>query len=315
MSKPNVTIVGAGPAGLSAAVTAAGVGLAVTVIDERPQPGGRLRFDHAESTNLASLLADCDRLGVAMRSNSVAWGIFPGWRVPLESPTGSEVMESDHVILATGSTDRGLSFDGNTLPGVMSGSGLRRLIGEYGVLPGKRVVILGDGSDGAQTAHVARSAGARVATIIAEADARSISVQGTGGVERVLFAGEEIPADIVAVAVGREPDLQLATMAGVALAWAPAKGGWAPRGNEHGGDQPAGLWVAGDAAGVDTVDVCALDGAYVAARLAHSLGAMSESSVAALEVQLNERRPRRFEILASDPIHRQPWRVPLEVSQ
>ncbi|MCA9860647.1 MAG: hypothetical protein KC438_13040, partial [Thermomicrobiales bacterium] len=206
-------------------------------------------------------------------------------------------------------------FDGNALPGVMTGSGLRRLIGEFGVLPGKRVLILGDGPDGAVTAHAVRGAGGQIVALVSEDDARSISVRGGGGVERVLMNGKESSVDIVAVAVGREPDLQLATMAGHSLVWMPAKGGWAP--HQHGEEHhvPAGLVVAGDAAGVDSVDVCALDGAYAAARLVRSLGRMSDDEVGRIAGQIAERQPNRTRYLGSEPIHRQPWQVPIEVSQ
>lgn len=315
MSVPSVVIVGAGPAGLSAALTAAAAGLMVTVVDERTHPGGRLRYDRAESTTLPELLAECERLPVELRLGTIAWGLFPGWRIPLETPTGAEVLESEYVILAPGSIDRGLAFDGNTLPGVMTGSALRRLIGEYGVLPGQRVLILGDGPDGAATAHAVRTAGGRVIALIPEADARSISVQGNGGVERAEIGGKELAVDIVAVAVGRQPDLQLATMGGQTLVWVPDKGGWSPHhlgGAEH---VPAGLYVAGDAAGPDTVDICALDGSYAAARLARSLDLIPEGDVAAIAARILERRPNRLDYLGSEPLHRQPWLVPLEVNQ
>lgn len=314
MSAPSVVIVGGGPAGLSAAVTAASVGMRVTVVDERPNPGGRLRYDRAESTDLATLLAQCAELGVEIRSNTTAWGLFPGWRIPLETPQGAAMLESEHVILTPGSIDRGLAFDGNGLPGVMTGSGIRRLIGEFGVLPGQRFVILGDGPDGAATAHAIRTGGGQVVILIPEAQARAISAQGTGGVERVIVEGKEYPADIVAVAVGRQPDLQLATMAGQSMVWTPEKGGWSP--HLYGAEEhvPTGLSVAGDAAGVDTVDICALDGAYAAARLAHGLGMIADDEVAAIATQIIERRPHRMDYLGSEPLHRQPWLVPLETT-
>ncbi len=314
MSSPNVVIVGAGPAGLSAAVTTARAGISVTVIDERPAPGGRLRFDHVESTSLPDLLAECAQLGVTIRSNTIAWGLFPGWRIPLETPAGAEVVESEHVILATGSIDRGLAFEGNTLPGVMTGTGLRRLIGEFGVLPGKRFLVLGDGPDAAATANAVRIAGGRVAMLVSEEDARSISVQGKGGVQRAVVNGREHPVDIVAVAVGRQPDVQLATMGGHSLVWMPDKGGWVPNRHTAAEQIPVGLYIAGDAAGADNADICALDGAYVGARLAQSLGLLSEEAVGELASRMIGRRPHRMDSLGSEPLHQQPWHVPLEVN-
>lgn len=313
MSNPAVVIVGAGPAGLSAAVTVAAAGIRVTVVDERPIPGGRLRYDHAESTSLSLLLSECNRLGVEIRSRTVAWGLFPGWSVALETPDGAEVLETDHLILAPGALDRGLAFDGNTLPGVMTGSGLRRLIGEFGVLPGKRVLVMGDGPDGAATANAVQAAGGRVIALVPEDEARSLSVEGAGGVERVFMAGKEMPVDIVAVAIGRQPDVQLASMSEQTLSWVPERGGWIVRADD--GSSAGSLFVAGDAAGVDTVDICALDGAYAAARLANLLGLIPDSDVSAIAARIHEHRPLRLKDTESAPAHRQPWLVPLEVNQ
>lgn len=312
MSAPRVVIIGAGPAGLSAAVTAGRVGMSVIVVDERRRPGGRLLYDPAESIDLEETLVACERLGVEVRLSTTAWGLFPGWQVALETSSGSETLECEHVILTPGAIDRGLAFDGNTLPGVMTGSGLRRLIGEFGVLPGKRVLILGDGPEGALTAHVVRSAGGRVVALLSEVEARTISVQGAHGVERVLVGDKEYPADIVAVAVGREPDLQLASMGEQSLAWIPEKGGWAPH-HDHAetGNTPTGIFVAGDAAGPDIVDICVLDGAYAATKLAQSLGLVGSDEVDSLASQIAARRPNRMHFSGSEPTYRQPWRVPL----
>jgi NADPH-dependent 2,4-dienoyl-CoA reductase/sulfur reductase-like enzyme len=308
-----VVIVGGGPAGLSAAVSAAEAGLSVTVIDERPVPGGRLRYDLPGRKSLDWYLSKCASLGVKLRSNTVAWGLFPGWTVALETPAGPEAIESDSVILATGSTDRALAFEGDTLPGVISGIGLRRLIGELGVLPGKRVLVLGDGPDAAITAHVVRTAGGRIIMLVAEGDARSIVVSGSSGVERVSIGDKTYEVDIVAVAVGRQPDILLATMAELEMVWAPDLGGWVPRLHLNGDGGSPGLYVAGDAAGIDNVETCELEGAMVASILAGRLGAIDPAIGVALRAELAGMRPARMAAYDSDPRYEQPWRVPLEV--
>lgn len=313
MSAPSVVIVGAGPAGLSAAVTAAEAGLRVTVIDERPTPGGRLRYDLPGRNSLDWYLDKCKRLGVELRSNTVAWGLFPGWTVALETADGPEVIESESLILATGSTDLALAFDGNTLPGVISGIGLRRLIGEFGVLPGKRVIVLGDGPDAAATAHAVRTAGGQVVMLVNESDARSIVVSGTSGVERVSIGGKTYEIDIVAVAVGRQPDILLATMAELEMVWVPDLGGWVPLHHLNGDGGRPGLYLAGDAAGIDNVEICELEGAMVASILAGRLGAIDPAIGANLRAELARIRPARMAAYDSDPTYEQPWRVPLEV--
>lgn len=313
MSDPSVVIIGAGPAGLSAAVTAAEAGLHVTVVDERSAAGGRLRYDLPGRNSLDWYLSECTRLNVEMRSSTIAWGIFPGWTLALETPSGPDVIESDNVILATGSTDCALSFDGNTLPGVISGIGLRRLIGEFGVLPGKRVIVLGDGPDAAATAHAVRTAGGQVLMLIAAGEARSIVVSGAEGVEQVVIGDTTFEIDIVAVAVGRQPDILLATMAELEMVWVPDLGGWVPLHHLDGDGGRPGLYVAGDAAGIDNVEVCEFEGAMVANILAGRLGAVDPALGAEMRAELAGMRPARMAAYETDPMYEQPWRVPLEV--
>jgi Pyridine nucleotide-disulphide oxidoreductase len=315
MSPSSLVVVGAGPAGLSAAVTAAMVGMTVTIVDERSQPGGRLRYDLPGRLPLETYLAECKRLDIAIHSDTIAWGLFPKWQLALETPSGSEIIETEHVILATGSTDRALAFEGNSLPGVMSGIGLRRLIGEFGVLPGKRVLVLGDGPDAAATAHAVRTAGGQVVMLLSEEDARGIEVSGSAGVEQVTFSEKAYPVDIVAVAVGRQPDILLSTMAELEMVWTPELGGWVPLHHLKGEGSAAGILLAGDAAGVDNVEVCELEGALVATMLAARLGLIPANRVAPVRSQLEQLRPERLAERAGDRTYEQPWRVPLEVSR
>lgn len=313
MSAAGVVIVGAGPAGLSAAVTAADAGLRVTVVDQRPAPGGRLHYDLPGRHSLDWYLSECTRLGVELRTGTVTWGIFPGWKLALETPGGPDVIESANVILATGSTDLPLSFEGNTLPGVISGIGLRRLIGEFGVLPGKRVIVLGDGPDAAATAHAIRTAGGQVVMLVGESDARSIVVSGTAGVEEVSIGGKTYEIDIIAVAVGRQPDVLLAIMAELEMVWVPDLGGWVPLHHLNGDGGRPGLYLAGDAAGIDNIEICELEGVMVASILAGRVGALDPAIGANLRAELARIRPARMAAYDSDPTYEQPWRVPLEV--
>jgi NADPH-dependent 2,4-dienoyl-CoA reductase/sulfur reductase-like enzyme len=315
VSEPSVVIVGAGPAGLSAAVTAAEAGLRVTVVDERPAPGGRLRYDLPGRNSLEWYLDECARLGVVLRSSTVAWGMFPGWTLALETPNGPDVIESDNVILATGSTDRALAFAGNALPGVLSGIGLRRLIGEFGVLPGKRALVLGYGPDAAATAHAVRTAGGQVLMLISEDEARSIVVSGSPGVEQVTIGGKSYEIDIVAVAVGRQPDVLLATMAELEMVWVPGLGGWVPLHHLNGDGGLPGLYLAGDAAGIDNVEICEFEGAMVATILAGRLGVLDPALGVEMRAELAIMRPARMAAYDADPTYEQPWRVPLEVNR
>jgi hypothetical protein len=198
---------------------------------------------------------------------------------------------------------------------VISGIGLRRLIGEFGVLPGKRVLVLGDGPDAASTAHAVRTAGGRVVMLVAEDQARSIVVLGSAGVEQVAIGDKSYEVDVVAVAVGRQPDIQLATMAELEMIWVPDLGGWVPLHHLNGDGGRPGLYLAGDAAGIDNVEICEFEGAMVASILAGRLGVLDPSIGAEMRVELASMRPARMAAYGADPTYEQPWRVPLEVNR
>ncbi len=261
--------------------------------------------------------------GIWVNARALAWscvtapspgGSFLVGPLALETPAGPEVIESDNVILATGSTDRALAFDGNSLPGVISGIGLRRLIGEFGVLPGKRVLVLGDGPDAASTAHAVRTAGGQVVMLVAEDQARSIVVSGSAGVEQVAIGDKSYEVDVVAVAVGRQPDILLATMAELEMIWVPDLGGWVPLHHLNGDGGRPGLYLAGDAAGIDNVEICEFEGAMVASILAGRLGVLDPAIGAEMRAELASMRPARMAAYDADPTYEQPWRVPLEVN-
>jgi hypothetical protein len=74
-----------------------------------------------------------------------------------------------------------------------------------------------------------------------------------------------------------------------------------------------GLYVAGDAAGIDNVEICELEGAMAASILAGRVGALDPEIGAGLRVELTNMRTARMAAYDADPTYEQPWRVPLEV--
>lgn len=153
MTQVELAVVGAGPAGLAAAVTAAQAGLAVTLIDESPLVGGqylrpwtgcwapRTRAER-EGHGLRQRLA---ALPVEVRSQTLGWGLFPDRTLGLYGPSGSSLLQAQCLILATGAYERVIPFPGWTLPGVMTVGGLQTLVKGYGLRPGHRVLLAGSG--------------------------------------------------------------------------------------------------------------------------------------------------------------------------
>lgn len=182
----DVVVVGAGPAGIAAATTAARCGRSVLVIDDNPAPGGQIWRQGVPS------LRKFDAEGVT-RDRAVERMLAAGVRVAsgcrvIDTPERATLRayrEEDgavlHVlygrlILATGARERFLPFPGWTLPGVFGAGGLQALVkGGYDVA-GKRIVVAGTGPLLLAVAAHLRDYGAKVVTIAEQASAAKLAL-------------------------------------------------------------------------------------------------------------------------------------------
>jgi len=152
-----VIIVGAGPAGISAAEVLCERGIIPTVIDEGRQPGGQayraiapeLGIDMeallgSEAPKYRRLHGTFARLRPKLdyRPRTTAWGVFDN-RLYVQGPAGTDALPYDALILATGATDRVLPVPGWTKPGVFTLGGAQVLLKDQGCLIGSRVVFCG----------------------------------------------------------------------------------------------------------------------------------------------------------------------------
>ncbi|MGM9545803.1 MAG: NAD(P)/FAD-dependent oxidoreductase [Vescimonas sp.] len=173
-------IVGAGPAGLSAAIEAAKAGVKVLIIDENHRPGGQMfkqihkffgsRQHHAGVRGYEigqMLLEEAMQLQMEFWLNSEVLGIENGhilWVTRDKSRTGQVYGEC--IILATGAVENALAFPGWELPGVMNAGAAQTMINIHRVLPGKRIVMIGSGNVGVIVSYQLMQAGADVAAIV-----------------------------------------------------------------------------------------------------------------------------------------------------
>ncbi|MFB7787593.1 NAD(P)/FAD-dependent oxidoreductase [Streptomyces vinaceus] len=195
MPKPNpatdLAVVGAGPAGLAAAVTAAGLGLRVTLLDAGERPGGQYYRHPAPGLGAArpealhhgwSAFAGREAALQAHRSagritylpSHHVWTVVPdgrgGWTLHALAGTGPDeaaaTVHARAVLLATGSYERQLPFPGWTLPGVVGAGGAQAMLKSGLVLPGRRVVVAGSGPLLLAVAGSLAAAGARVPAVV-----------------------------------------------------------------------------------------------------------------------------------------------------
>jgi len=182
--RTEVAVVGVGPAGLAAALAAAGRGARVCLLDDAARPGGQLIKQthmffgsHRESAgvrgiDIAVQLAreaeedpNCE-----LRLNTNVLGYYSDGTLLLqETGGGSERVEglrADAVVVCTGASERVLPFPNNDLPGIYGAGAVQTLMNVHGVRPGRRVLMVGAGNIGLIVSYQLLQAGVEVAAIV-----------------------------------------------------------------------------------------------------------------------------------------------------
>ena len=250
----DVLVVGAGPAGLAAALDAAEAGKRVILVEQDRILGASLIRD-PQALDGAWIDATAGRIRAAggrILTRTTASGFWdhgfltlserlaePGQVPPNGVAQRMWHVRADEVILATGSIERPVAFAHNDAPGVMLSQAVRTYVSRFGVLPGKRVVIATNNDDGYATADaVAKAGGEIVAILDARAagaggapsrftvhhDAVPVSIKGTrhhcsSVTARVGGATRSWDIDLLAVSGGFTPVVHLHMQAGGKLDW------------------------------------------------------------------------------------------------
>jgi NADPH-dependent 2,4-dienoyl-CoA reductase/sulfur reductase-like enzyme len=143
----DLAIVGAGPAGIAAAVTAAESGRNVVLMDDNPRPGGQIWRDGTGATRPKEASQWLERLAKSQVQVIGGARVFHADQGILEVETDQSRFHSHHdkLILATGARELFLPFPGWTLPNVVGAGGLQALVKSGLPVHGKRVVVAGTG--------------------------------------------------------------------------------------------------------------------------------------------------------------------------
>lgn len=145
----DLVVIGAGPAGLSAAEKAASYGARVIVVDENPHIGGKLPGQLHESPGHGwwkggeiahQLFEKVQSAGVKVLREREVWGISHAFRIQLNY---NEELHAPFVLLATGAVEQPIPIPGWTIPGVMAVGAAQVMTNIQRVLPGKKVIIIG----------------------------------------------------------------------------------------------------------------------------------------------------------------------------
>lgn len=213
-------VVGAGPAGVAAAIAGAEAGLDVMLVDENPVAGGLMGLDvplfYGQRMTGAvqqkrrleeQLLATNPELeiaferGVEVLMGTYAWCAFvngpglqslPGRVAGLADEDRAWLVGFDELVLATGARDLVLTFAGAEMPGIMGANALHALLARYDAFAGKRLVVLGSDRLARDTAVMALDRGIDVAAIVEvlPIPASDLSALAARGVE--ILAGHAV---------------------------------------------------------------------------------------------------------------------------
>ncbi|MBS3980010.1 MAG: sarcosine oxidase subunit alpha family protein [Rhodobacteraceae bacterium] len=279
----DLLVIGAGPAGLMAALTAGRAGKRVILADEDFRMGGRLNaetFAVGETQGAdwaAATVAELSALpNVRLMTRTTVVGAFDHGiysaveRVSDHLPTPARGkprqvlwrIYTGRAILAGGATERPVAFENNDRPGIMMAGALRAYANRWGVKLGERVAVFTNNDDGLRSALDLRSKGVDVVAVIDSRTGGDLipGVRHLQGAEVVDTAGK---LGLTSITI-RQANGRLETIAVDALG---VSGGWNPNVNIHshhrsrpvyddsiaafvpGRDGPPGLLVAGAASG------------------------------------------------------------------
>ena len=166
-----IVVVGAGPAGMSAAACAAGNGGQVLLIDDNPGLGGQI-WRGADSNPASEVQVWRDRVrrsGAEILCGARVFDVPESGVLLAETWDGLRTLRYSSLILATGARERFLPFPGWTLPNAMGAGGLQAMVKSGMPIEGKRVVVAGTGPLLLAVAAYLATHGAKVLAIAEQA--------------------------------------------------------------------------------------------------------------------------------------------------
>ena len=307
----DLLVIGSGPAGLAAALSAARSGAQVILADEDYHAGGRLNAETYDIDGIsgsdwaAQTLAELsamDNVRVMVRTTvygAYDHGVFGALERCTDHLASSDGkprqvlwrIYSKRSLLSAGATERPIAFGNNDRPGIMLAGAVRTYVNRYGVSPGKQVAIFTNNDDGWRTATDLAAKGVDISAVI---DARDIEppasvpgaavymgssvvdTEGRKGLRAITLAsGERLEADCLAVSGGWNPNVHLTCHQRGKPQWRNEINAFVP-----GGTLPAGMRVAGAANGALSLGAALRDGTDCATSIMADLGFKSKASKA-----------------------------------
>ena len=314
----DICVVGGGPAGLEAGIVAKELGANVIIIDDNPVLGGQLikqthkffgskaHYCGVRGIDIAKILTDMvDELKIDVLNNATVVGYYDDDTLGVLKEDKLFPIKAKIYIFAAGASENMLVFENSDLPGVYGAGAVQTMMNVYGVVPGKRALVIGSGNIGLIVPYQLLQAGVEVAAIIEILDKIGgyyvhaakikragvpiylrhtiIQAKGKDCVEAAVITqvgdkfenlkGTEktIECDMILIAIGLSPLCELLYQAGCRIDYVPELGGNVPYHNENMMTSKSHIFVCGDLACIEEASTAMLEGKIAGAKAYETL--------------------------------------------
>ena len=264
---------------------------------------------------------------ITVLKNATLLGYYDDGAVTVEVSGKLKVIKPEAIILAAGAQENTLMFPNCDLPGVYGAGAVQTLMNVHAVLPGRRVAMVGAGNIGVIVSYQLLQAGVEVPAII-EALPRIgayhvhaskvrrmgvpiytshtvLKAHGSETLEGITFAEidknftpvpgteKELEVDVLCIAVGLTPLIEILFQAGCKMAYIPELGGHVPLRDHNLETSVPNVYVAGDAAGIEEASAAMVEGSVAGLSAAFKMGYGKESykeKIAAARKELSDLR-------------------------
>ena len=343
MNNLDICVIGGGPAGLEAAVAARELGASVVIVDDNPVLGGQLikqthkffgskaHYCGVRGIDIARILTEkVDGLEIKIVNNATVVGYYDGDTLGILKADEFFRLKAKRYIFATGASENMLAFENSDLPGVYGAGAVQTMMNVYGVVPGRKALVVGSGNIGLIVPYQLLQVDVEVEAIVEILDKVGgyyvhaakikragvpiylkhtvIEAQGKDCVEAALIsevggkyeclAGTEktVECDMILIAIGLSPLCELLYHAGCHIDYIPELGGHVPYHDEDMMTSKSHIFVCGDLACIEEASTAMLEGKIAGAAAYESLHGEKRESA-----KIKEKARKELSVIRSSP--------------
>lgn len=321
MKSVDLVVIGGGPAGLCATISAASSGAKVLLIDRNKELGGQLvkqthmffgsekQYASTRGFDIANILLSKVseyKANIEIMNDATVLGLYEDGVITVENKKKYIKIKPESIIVATGASEKVLAFPNNDLPGIYGAGAVQTLMNVYGVKPGNRVLMVGAGNIGLIVSYQLMQAGVEIAAIIdaspkiggylvhaskvrrmgvpiytkhtikeaigKEKLEKAIICELNDKWQPILGSEKETDVDVICISVGLTPLVELLMQADCEMRYVPELGGIVPVRDDTYQTTKKGIFVAGDASGVEEASSAMVEGYLAGLCAANSIG-------------------------------------------